>query len=181
MSERIHYSVMPSPVGELTMTMRGESLTGVFFENARELSDVPSWTRDDARLRFVRAELEAYFRGERTRFDVPLALHGTPFQVRVWQALREIPFGTTVSYGELARTIRRPDAMRAVGAANGRNPIVIMVPCHRVIGADGSLTGFGGGLPRKRLLLDLEQRVTPTGQCAFAAGSTVGGRREAVT
>jgi methylated-DNA-[protein]-cysteine S-methyltransferase len=156
-SERAHYSVMPSPVGRLTLTMRAERVTGIHFDNARELADAASWTRDDARLRDARSELDAYFRGERRSFELPLALHGTPFQLRVWEALREIPFGTTVSYGEIARAIRRPDAVRAVGAANGRNPVVIVVPCHRVIGADGSLTGFGGGLERKQWLLDHER------------------------
>jgi methylated-DNA-[protein]-cysteine S-methyltransferase len=107
-------------------------------------------------------QLQAYFAGELTTFDVALRLDGTPFQQQVWAALQEIPYGETWSYGELAEHIGRPGASRAVGLANGRNPIGVIVPCHRVIGADGSLTGYGGGLDRKRLLLDLEQaRVAP--------------------
>jgi methylated-DNA-[protein]-cysteine S-methyltransferase len=105
----------------------------------------------------ARTQLAEYFAGRRRRFELPLAMDGTPFQRRVWQALREIPYGRTTTYGELARRIgRSPSASRAVGTANGRNPIAVVVPCHRVVGADGSLTGFGGGLERKRLLLELE-------------------------
>jgi methylated-DNA-[protein]-cysteine S-methyltransferase len=101
-------------------------------------------------------QLTAYFEGRLTEFDLPLEMAGTPFQRRVWDALREIPYGETSSYGELAQNIGRPSAVRAVGAANGRNPIAIIVPCHRVIGASGKLVGYGGGLPMKRMLLDLE-------------------------
>jgi O-6-methylguanine DNA methyltransferase len=114
----------------------------------------------------VCAQLGAYFRGERRSFDLPLSMAGTPFQQRVWQALRDIPFGETVSYGEVARRIGAPDAFRAVGAANGQNPVPIIVPCHRVIGASGALTGFGGGIERKRWLLDHERAVSgrPSGR-----------------
>ena len=105
----------------------------------------------------ARRQLDAYFAGRRKMFELPLGLEGTPFQLRVWSALLEIPFGETRSYGQLAKAIGIQSAMRAVGAANGRNPIAIVVPCHRVIGANGSLTGFGGGLDRKKLLLSLEQ------------------------
>jgi methylated-DNA-[protein]-cysteine S-methyltransferase len=107
-------------------------------------------------LRVAADQLAAYFAGERTDFDLPLSPSGTPFQLSVWRALLSIPYGETISYRELARRIGNAKAVRAVGAANGRNPIPIIVPCHRVIGADGSLTGYGGGLPRKRLLLELE-------------------------
>jgi methylated-DNA-[protein]-cysteine S-methyltransferase len=106
------------------------------------------------------AQLRSYFAGERTTFDLPLAPRGTPFQLRVWEALREIPYGETATYGELAAAVGKPSAVRAVGAANGSNPIAVIVPCHRVIGADGTLTGYGGGLERKRILLDLEAGVT---------------------
>ena len=106
-------------------------------------------------------QLGEYFAGGRTHFDLPLAPSGSPFQLRVWNALREIPYGQTASYGEIARKVGVPSAPRAVGAANGLNPIGIIVPCHRVIGSDGSLTGYGGGLERKRLLLDLEAGVLP--------------------
>jgi methylated-DNA-[protein]-cysteine S-methyltransferase len=155
------YTVMPSPVGPLTLRAIETTLAGVYFANAPALAERSAWIRDDAALAFARIELEQYFAGERETFELPLALEGTPFQVRVWQALRDIPFGTTTSYGELARRIGNASgqAARAVGAANGQNPICIIVPCHRVIGADGSLTGFGGGLPRKKWLLAHEGRA----------------------
>jgi methylated-DNA-[protein]-cysteine S-methyltransferase len=108
------------------------------------------------------AQLDEYFDGARRFFDLPLAMEGTPFQQQVWARLREIPFGTTVSYGELATELGRPDAARSVGHANARNPIAVIVPCHRVIGSSGQLTGYGGGLSAKRLLLDLESRATPS-------------------
>jgi methylated-DNA-[protein]-cysteine S-methyltransferase len=115
---------------------------------------------DDGVLAEARAQLSAYFAGERTTFDLPLAPVGTPFQQRVWGELRRIPYAETVSYGELANRLGSPGASRAVGLANGRNPIAIVVPCHRVIGADGTLTGYAGGLERKRALLDLERKAS---------------------
>ncbi|HYM67200.1 MAG TPA: methylated-DNA--[protein]-cysteine S-methyltransferase, partial [Patescibacteria group bacterium] len=115
-------------------------------------------------------QLGEYFAGRRTDFDVPLEMEGTPFQLRVWEALREIGYGETISYGELARRIGNPSASRAVGMANGCNPIAVIVPCHRVIGANGTLTGYGGGVERKRLLLDLEARATAP-QLSMADGS----------
>ena len=146
-----------SPVGELMLTSDGEALTGVWFSPHDDLP-LDDWVdeRDDV-LDDAVAQLESYFAGERTDFDLPLHPHGTDFQLRVWAALREIPYGQTISYGELARRVGNPSASRAVGLANGRNPISIVVPCHRVIGADGSLTGYGGGMERKRTLLDLER------------------------
>jgi methylated-DNA-[protein]-cysteine S-methyltransferase len=114
------------------------------------------WRPADEPFADVRRQLSEYFDGERDEFDVPLAMTGTPFQRRVWQALQRIPYGETTTYGELARRLGRPSASRAVGLANGRNPIAVIVPCHRVIGSDGSLTGYGGGVERKRLLLELE-------------------------
>jgi methylated-DNA-[protein]-cysteine S-methyltransferase len=127
------------------------------------------WQRDDAAFGQARAQLGAYFAGRLTRFDLELAPRGTAFQRQVWQALTEIPPGTTIAYGELARRIGRPSASRAVGAANGANPLPIVVPCHRVIGASGALTGFAGGLDTKRFLLALErgQGVTPPDQLAL--------------
>jgi methylated-DNA-[protein]-cysteine S-methyltransferase len=119
----------------------------------------PRWQRDDDAFAETRRQLEEYFAGERTSFDLPLDMHGHEFERRVWAALRQIPYGETVSYGEIAERIGAPGAARAVGLANGRNPVAIIVPCHRVIGANGKLTGFGGGLPMKRALLDLEQGV----------------------
>lgn len=157
----LHTSI-GSPIGELLLTGDGHALCGLWMQDAgRRRAPSPDWERSDAAFASVRAQLAEYFAGERTRFDVPLAMDGTPFQRRVWQALCEIPYGETTAYGELARRLGTPDAARAVGLANGRNPIAVIVPCHRVIGADGSLTGFGGGLARKRLLLDLESAAAP--------------------
>jgi methylated-DNA-[protein]-cysteine S-methyltransferase len=162
---RLVYTRAGSPIGELLLTGDGQALHGLhMLEGRRPIVPDPAWRRDDGAFRDVRRQLAEYFGGERERFELPLALAGTPFQSEVWKALREIPYGETISYGELARRIDRPRAVRAVGLANGRNPIAVIVPCHRVIGADGTLTGFGGGIERKRLLLDLE-----AGQPALAA------------
>jgi methylated-DNA-[protein]-cysteine S-methyltransferase len=158
------YVTMTSPVGELLLTADAAGLTRVYFERHLHGDRVdPSWrpaagsTGPDAEVLMEACrQLEAYFAGKLTRFSVVLAPSGTPFQQRVWTALRGIPFGGTVSYAEIARRIDAPDAVRAVGAANGRNPLSIIVPCHRVIGSDGALTGFGGGIERKRWLLQHE-------------------------
>jgi len=143
-----------SPVGPLTLVSDGECLVGLHFEGWHPPSN--ALHNSDAVLVATARQLDSYFAGQLRTFDLPLAPVGTPFQRRVWSALRDIPFGETRSYGQLAKTIGQPSAMRAVGAANGRNPIAIIVPCHRVIGADGSLTGFGGGVERKKFLLSLE-------------------------
>ena len=148
---------MDSPIGELTLTAVGGVLTGVHMNEQRHLPKIPADSqRDDAGLAHVVAQLEAYFAGELTDFELPTKLQGTEFQRRVWASLCEIPYGETISYGELARWVGNPKASRAVGLANGRNPVAIVVPCHRVIGADGSLTGYGGGLDRKVWLLEHE-------------------------
>lgn len=148
---------MDSPIGRLTLTVEGESLTGVHMHEQRHAPVLSSSIeRDDAALAPFVAQLQAYFEGNLTDFDLPIELHGTEFQRRVWAALQEIPYGETISYGELARWVGNPKASRAVGLANGRNPVAIVVPCHRVIGADGSLTGYGGGLERKVWLLEHE-------------------------
>ena len=128
-------------------------------EGRKPIEVAPGWEPAPAAFADVSEQLGEYFAGRRTSFDVPLPMDGAPFERRVWRALQEIPYGETVSYGELARRIDQPSAARAVGMANGRNPIAVIVPCHRVIGADGTLTGYGGGLERKRLLLDLEARA----------------------
>lgn len=151
--------LLESPIGPLLLSGDGEVLTGLTMESRKHSDELPPGThRDDALFRVARAQLEAYFAGELAEFTLAIAPAGAPFQLRVWRALLEIPFGTTESYGALARRIGLPQAARAVGLANGRNPISIVIPCHRVIGADGSLTGYGGGLERKRWLLAHEQR-----------------------
>jgi methylated-DNA-[protein]-cysteine S-methyltransferase len=157
--EPVFCSTLPSPIGDLLLVSNGEVLTGVHMTPHPALVG----PRDDALLGAVREQLQAYFAGELLDFDLPLGLQGTPFQRRVWEALRRIPYGTTASYIDIARRIGRPTAPRAVGAANGRNPIAIIVPCHRVIGADGTLTGYGGGLDRKRWLLRHESDVLARG------------------
>jgi methylated-DNA-[protein]-cysteine S-methyltransferase len=144
-----------SPLGKLLLVSDGQALTRLAM--SPRPNDVPEDARrDPAALADVTAQLDAYFAGELTDFDLPLAPRGSEFQLRVWNALLEIPYGETASYGEIAAAVGRPDAVRAVGTTNGRNPIAVIIPCHRVIGADGSLVGYGGGLDRKRLLLELE-------------------------
>jgi methylated-DNA-[protein]-cysteine S-methyltransferase len=151
-------TTMESPVGTLTLTAVDGRLTGLHMDGQRHApAGSTDWVRDDAGLAGVVEQLEAYFGGSRSTFDVPLDLQGTDFQRRVWTGLLEIPYGETMSYGELARRVGRPGASRAVGLANGRNPVAIIVPCHRVIGANGTLTGYGGGLDRKVWLLDHER------------------------
>jgi len=156
-----YYTTIDSPIGRLLLTSNGEALTGLYMDvPARDAERhveraVEGGTEDPnaAPLPKAKQQLAEYFAGKRRVFDLPLALQGTPFQQRVWQALTEIPFGVTWSYGQLAQHIGNPKASRAVGLANGSNPISILVPCHRVIGADGSLTGYGGGVERKQWLL----------------------------
>jgi methylated-DNA-[protein]-cysteine S-methyltransferase len=151
------WNIYESPIGPLTLIGGPAGLSELRFPGkGRPLDEAH---RDPDALTSAVSQLDEYFAGRRQQFDLKLDLTGTPFQLAVWQALSQIPYGTTVSYGDVARTISRADRVRAVGAANGRNPIAIIVPCHRVIGADGSLTGYGGGLHRKRALLDLEAAV----------------------
>jgi methylated-DNA-[protein]-cysteine S-methyltransferase len=156
------YTLFDTPVGTLLLMSDGASLTGLHTENDRHRPAIgPDWIRDDDASPFAQAreQLRAYFDGGLAEFDLPLAPSGTAFQLTVWQALRGIPYGETISYAELARRIGRPQASRAVGHSNARNPISIIVPCHRVIGADKSLTGYAGGLERKRMLLEHEART----------------------
>lgn len=155
------HTVIDSPIGLLTLVTDGTSLTGLYMEDHRHApvdrgpersgADVPPVLQEAA------AQLTAYFDGQRTTFDLPLAARGTAFQQRVWALLPTIPYGRTATYGELAKELGSPGASRAVGLANGRNPISIVVPCHRVVGASGALTGYGGGIERKQALLALEQ------------------------
>ena len=156
-AETLYWHEIDSPVGRLLLAGDGESLIQVCFQSGpRPQQPRSGWVADPAPFRAALAQLGEYFAGGRQRFDLALAPRGTDFQQRVWRALLDIPYGRTISYGELARRIGNPSASRAVGLANGANPLPIVVPCHRVIGADGSLTGFGGGLPIKRKLLALE-------------------------
>jgi methylated-DNA-[protein]-cysteine S-methyltransferase len=166
------FSIYQSPVGPLLLSGDRHALTGLEFadgaasdqESASEATGFArraDWRRDDARFVEERRQLSEYFAGRRTTFDFPLVLAGNAFERRVWEALRAIPYGTTITYGELAARLGAPGAARAVGAANGRNPIAIVVPCHRVIGARGKLTGYGGGLARKRALLAHEGALLP--------------------
>ena len=157
MPSQMLYTELDSSIGELLLLGDGRSLHGLYMQEGRTGIEVsPTWKRSVDSFAAVRKQLDEYFAGRRTTFDVPLRMAGTAFQRRVWSELQEIPYGQSISYSELARRIGIPSASRAVGTANGLNPIAVIVPCHRVIGADGSLTGYGGGLERKRLLLDLE-------------------------
>jgi methylated-DNA-[protein]-cysteine S-methyltransferase len=155
---RVH-TFIDSPVGTLTLMATEGGLGGLFMTDQRRCPPTEQLGKRDPRpFPAVIDQLGAYFAGELTTFDLPLAAVGTPFQRSVWAALRRIPYGLTRSYGQLAQALGRPEAARAVGAANGANPLGIIVPCHRVVGADGSLTGYGGGVERKRFLLELERR-----------------------
>jgi methylated-DNA-[protein]-cysteine S-methyltransferase len=153
----MRYCEISSPIGRLLLAGDGEGLRRIAFQSERRPAEVAERRQlTEEPFREAIAQLDSYFAGRLRRFDLALAPEGTPFQKEVWSALRAIPYGETVSYSELARRIGRPAVSRAVGAANGRNPIPIVIPCHRVIGANGSLTGFGGGLVIKRRLLELE-------------------------
>lgn len=158
MSE-IHYTRISSPIGELTLVASEKGLRGVYMdEHKKALLSRDLWKENSSRLRTVAEQLDEYFSGNRKTFDLPLDLQGTPFQLQAWEALLKIPFAETRSYGEQAALINNPKAVRAIGLANGKNPVSIIVPCHRVIGKNGTLTGYGGGLERKRFLLELESR-----------------------
>ena len=165
-----YYTIIESPIDPLLLISDGRALTGLLMGVPLQCPWVrEGWTRSDDAAPFAETsrQLALYFQGRLTQFDLPLAARGTPFQQRVWEELKTIPYGTTISYSELARRIGQPSASRAVGMANGRNPIGIIVPCHRVIGANGKLTGYGGGLPRKEVLLAFEASVTATGPQCF--------------
>jgi methylated-DNA-[protein]-cysteine S-methyltransferase len=154
-----YYDSYDSPHGRMLLVADGEGLSGVYFDRQKYRPSVDAeWRRDagNAPLRRAKRELAEYFGGERKRFDIPLAPEGTPFQRSVWKAISTVGFGETISYGELARRAGHPGSARAAGAATGRNPIGIIVPCHRIVGSNGDLTGYAGGLSRKRALLALE-------------------------
>jgi methylated-DNA-[protein]-cysteine S-methyltransferase len=150
-----HYAHLESPVGTLLLTAADDQLTGLYLPREERAPD-PSWDEGGAFLDEVQRQLRAYFAGGRHEFDLAVAPAGTVWQRRVWNELARIPYGETISYAELARRAENPTAVRAAGAANGRNPISIVIPCHRVIGADGTLTGYSGGLDAKRWLLSHE-------------------------
>nr|WP_137937722.1 methylated-DNA--[protein]-cysteine S-methyltransferase [Chitinivorax sp. B] len=158
-----NYSTFDSPLGPMLAVVDDAALCGLYFVGQRYFPDVDeTWQHqpDFPLLQQVKAQLDEYFEGNRTVFDVPFKPHGTLFQQRVWQALLAIPAGQTRSYAQLAIQLNLPNGARAVGAAVGRNPISVMIPCHRVVGSNGSLTGYAGGLPRKQHLLGLERSVT---------------------
>jgi methylated-DNA-[protein]-cysteine S-methyltransferase len=158
----IYFTIYESPIQALRLISDGRSLLGIYMLSEKHgLVHQDQWIEDDAIAPFVetKRQLTAYFAGSLTEFDLPLLIQGTAFQQKVWSALKSIPYGTTISYGELAQQIGQPQASRAVGLANGRNPISIVVPCHRVIGANGKLTGYGGGIERKQWLLNHEHSI----------------------
>jgi methylated-DNA-[protein]-cysteine S-methyltransferase len=153
----IYYTWINSPVDQLLLTSDGRSLTGLYLNGQKHFPIItPDWNETEEPFKQVRQQLTEYFSHERQTFDLPLAPQGTAFQQQVWQLLRQIPFSQTISYGTLAQMLGQPNASRAVGAANGRNPISIIVPCHRVIASSGKLTGYAGGVDRKQWLLNHE-------------------------
>lgn len=163
--ENINYCYLESPIGALLIAGDEGAVRRIEFpRDGKRGRPEPHWM-ESARGPIAEAvrQLREYFAGERTRFDLPLAPEGTPFQRNVWRHLQDIPFGETISYGELARRVGNPKASRAVGAANGKNPLPIVIPCHRVIGSNGTLTGFGGGLPTKEALLAIEAKAAGAG------------------
>ena len=157
----MYYCYVDTPIGELLLAGSDDALHMIGFPKGSMRRDPePDWIFKEKPFEEVRRQLLEYFEGKRREFDIPLSMQGTEFQLRVWKSLQQIPYGETVSYGDVARGISKPKAVRAVGAANGRNPIPIIVPCHRVIGSHGDLTGFGGGLDTKEALLRLEAENT---------------------
>jgi methylated-DNA-[protein]-cysteine S-methyltransferase len=160
----IRYARIPTSIGKVYATLRGDALSGIYFDGGRHAPAIDSAWREDssaAPFRELASQLEAYLEGKRRAFVLPLAAAGTSFQRRVWEEIARIPFGATLTYAELAARAGAPGAVRAAGAATGRNPLSIVVPCHRVIGSDGTLTGYAGGIERKRRLLELEGVLQP--------------------
>jgi len=168
----VYYTWMESPIGRLLLAADDAGLRHITFSNGRAPAKPDSlWREDAVPLLETMAQLQAWFRGELRNFTVPLAPLGPAFHQLVWRELMNVPYGETVSYGELARRVGSPKAFRAVGRANGANPIPIVIPCHRVIGSNGKLTGYGGGLPRKEFLLGLEQKQMAL-PCVSSASSS---------
>lgn len=160
------YTIIPSPVGEITLSSDGKALTSLHIEGDKYFTAIPhDWIRnnDDPILQKAKVQLDEYFAKERTTFDLPLSLDGTVFQKAVWKALQSIPSGDTVSYMHIAKEIGKAEAIRAVGTAIGKNPICIIVPCHRVVGSNGSVTGYVAGVKVKQFLLNLENKALPLG------------------
>ncbi|HYK12026.1 MAG TPA: methylated-DNA--[protein]-cysteine S-methyltransferase [Gemmatimonadales bacterium] len=157
----VRFTSIPSPIGDLFVAASEKGLTCLLFDQRAHGPDRSGWEPDDGSkiLAQARRQLDEYFDHRRTTFDLPLDMQGTPFQLQVWEQLTKIPYGSTTSYGEIAKRLGNPTGSRAVGAANGRNPVALVVPCHRVIGANGDLTGFGGGMARKEWLLKHEGSI----------------------
>jgi methylated-DNA-[protein]-cysteine S-methyltransferase len=155
-----YISVMDSPLGKLVLQSTDQAITSIHIAGFRQPADLPEISPDSSLpscLHACKSQLRAYFEGTRKKFDLPISLYGTTFQQKVWNELLNIPFGSTISYLELARRLGDPKVIRAAGSANGKNPVAIIIPCHRVIGSDGSLIGYAGGLENKRWLLEHEQ------------------------
>jgi methylated-DNA-[protein]-cysteine S-methyltransferase len=159
----MRYAVINTPIGPLTLQASEKGLASIHFGSAVP----PHAVLDERALREAMGQLQEYFNGTRTRFDLPLDIGGTSFQLAVWNELKKIPFGETRTYGEIARSIGKPGAARAVGMANHENPVAIVIPCHRVVGSDGSLTGYAGGLDLKKKLLEIELQPETQGQLLF--------------
>jgi methylated-DNA-[protein]-cysteine S-methyltransferase len=160
----IRYARIPTTLGPMYATMQGDAITGLYFEAGRHAPAIAAdWREDALAAPFVALtrQLQEYFTGARREFDLPMAPQGTAFQRRVWNEIARIPFGQTITYAQLAARAGAPEAVRAAGAATGRNPLSIVVPCHRIVGSDGSLTGYAGGMERKRRLLELEGVLQP--------------------
>ena len=176
MERSVCYTWTESPVGRLLLAADDVGLRYLLFGNGRDSAEPrPGWREDAKPLSETLRQLRAYFAGELRNFDLPLAPEGPAFHGRVWRELCNIPHGETISYGELARRVGSPNAFRAVGRANGANPIAIIIPCHRVIGSNGKLTGYGGGLPRKEFLLALERKQMPLGLESSGVRATASG------
>lgn len=167
MGDRVYYGFMASPVGRFLVVGTDGVLWRTAFSESEQFLVEDEWVEDGSALKYATEPLQAYFDGEVTEFDVPLRLDGSEFQVSVWKALMDVAYGTTASYGDIAHALGKPGASRAVGGANNSNHIPIIIPCHRIIGADGAMVGFGGGMKNKEILLKLEGICVPPEQLSF--------------